>query len=106
MKQMEALFFGFFFSLKKKQETPSFCVDFFGPAGFSGFFAFKGEATNQPFKFWCFMVLRQASSMDLFRKQEAAERQLMEWKQVPERKIEGFFWGGIGGVAFWYIFFV
>ena len=42
--------------------------------------------------------------MDLFRKQEAAERQLMEWKQVPERKIEGFFLGGIGGVAFWYIF--
>ena len=30
--------------------------------------------------------------MDLFRKQEAAERQLMEWKQVPERW--KFFFGG------------
>ena len=40
--------------------------------------------------------------MDLFRKQEAAERQLMEWKQVPERLKLGGHWMALDG--FWYMF--
>ena len=91
MKQMEA-FFRLFFFLKKTRKTPSLLVSIFLDLQVSpDFLLLRVKQRTNPSNLER-NGLRQASSMDLFRKQEAAERQLMEWKQVPERW--KFFFGG------------